>query len=316
MTITLLPDEVEKKYGKMFCKSFMTLVDENTGSGRIIETCSARGPCEWDIVNRKRTGGVITDIDLEGTTMIMETVLGEKKLNFGPVSKNLGGQGIEKMIVEGDEVRTTWYGIAGAGVGVGACIPQCSDVIRAEYPEDMKIGGAHKVHLDIITPKLVRVVIGMDDTDTKEKGATWAEALKMALNCPIGHMMDHKITQLNPLVPTKTTNCCSSAVSFAVRESEVPALVEYCEDYIKKNSYSDGAVMTVFKGLNIPKRLSDFGWSAKSIIYQNEDAIKVAQENGVQIIQITGDKGTIGAVAAIGCYDIGLRAAGVPEDFD
>ena len=251
----------------------------------------------------------------ENITAIMDVSIGEKELRFGPVSADLGGQGLKAFKVEGDEVRTTWYGIAGASVGIGACLPQCPDVIRTEYPDDFKIGGGHAAHVDIITPKMVRLVIGVDDTDTKEKGATWATALKMGQNAPVGHFLEHKIIQLNPKTPTKTTNCCSSAVSFAVREEDIPRLIEYCVDFLKKESYSTDAVMTVFQGLEVPKRLVEYGWSAKSTMYTREDAVKVAEECGVQIISITGTDGTIGAVAAIGCVDLGPEAAGVPEDF-
>jgi hypothetical protein len=40
----------------------------------------------------------------------------------------------------------------------------------------------------------------------------------MARECPYGHFMEHKIVQLNPRCPTKTTNCVATAVSFAIRE--------------------------------------------------------------------------------------------------
>ncbi|MCQ2079813.1 MAG: hypothetical protein MJZ38_07155, partial [archaeon] len=109
---------------------------------------------------------------------------------------------------------------------------------------------------------------------------------------------------------------CSTAVTFAVREDEIPKLVEFCFDYVKKHSYSTDAVMTVFQGLEVPKALAEFGWNAKSIMFKVEDAEKVARENGVQIISVTGTGGIIGAVAAIGCVDIGPRSAGVPEDFE
>jgi methanogenesis imperfect marker protein 11 len=316
MVTVLRPDEVKAKYGPMFCQGLYTIVDEKTGKVRIIEKCSAHGPAEWDVVNRRRTGGVIDKADLEGTSIIMEVSLGEKELNFGPASAELGGQGICACRIEGNEVRTTWYGIAGASVGVGACLPACKDVLRTEYPDDFKMGGGHTAHVDIITPKLVRVIIGVDDTDTKEKGATWATSLAMAKECPYGIFMEHKIIQLNPKSPTKTTNCCSTAVSFAVREEDISKLVEFCYDYVKKNSYSEDAVMTVFQGLTIPDPLREFGWSAKSIMYKVEDAERIAAENGVQIISVTGNGGIIGAVAAIGCADLGLEAAGVPEDFE
>ncbi|MBP5734896.1 MAG: DUF1743 domain-containing protein, partial [Candidatus Methanomethylophilaceae archaeon] len=127
----------------------------------------------------------------------------------------------------------------------------------------------------------------------------------------------HKIVQLNPDAPNKTTNCCGTAVSFAVKESEIPALIEYATDFIRKESYSEDAIMTVYQGLEIPKGLADFGWDCKSILFKPEDAIKVAEENGVQIISLNGGtKGVIGAVAAIGCFDMGEKAAGVPQDFE
>ena len=316
MVQILRPDEVEKKYGKMFCQGFFTLVDEEHGVAQIIEKCVAQGPGEWDIVNRRRTKGVITDIRMKSNMLVMDTIIGERELNFGPVTTDVGGQGLQALKVEGDEVRTTWYGIAGASVGIGACIPQCSDVIRTEYPDDFKIGGAHRAHVDIITPKLVRVIIGIDDTDTKEKGASWVTSMKLGTTCPIGRFIEHKIIQLNPKVPNKTTNCCSTAVSFAVREEEVPALIEYAVDFVRKESYSDDSVITVYQGLHVPEALRDFGWSCKSVLYTPEDAIRVAEENGVQIISVTGTKGVIGAVAAIGCFDLGERSAGIPEDYE
>ncbi len=316
MMQVLRPDEVRAKYGPLFCKGFYTLVDEKAGKAMIVEKCAAKGPGEWDLMNRRRTKGVIEDIRQESDMLVMNARIGESDLNFGPVSADVGGQGLSALKVEGDEVRTTWYGIAGASVGIGACIPQCPDVIRTEYPDDFTIGGAHRAHVDIITPKMVRVIIGIDDTDTKEAGASWVVSLKLGTTCPIGKFLEHKIVQLNPKVPNKTTNCCSTAVSFAVREEDVPALIEYAVDFVRKESYSDDAVLTVFQGLEVPESLRDFGWSCKSVLYTTDDAVRVAEECGVQIISVTGMKGVIGAVAAIGCFDIGERAAGIPEDFE
>lgn len=316
MVQILTPEEVEGKYGRMFCKSFLTLVDEENGIAQIVERCSSQGPAEWDVVNRRRTGGVIDCIRMSSDMIVMDTVIGERELNFGPVSEDVGGQGIKSLKVEGDEVRTTWYGIAGASVGIGACIPQCRDVIRTEYPDDFKMGGAFRANVDIITPKMVRVIVGVDDTDTKEKGASWVTSMKLGLECPIGRFIEHKIIQLNPKAPNKTTNCCSTAVSFAVREEEVPKLIEYVVDFVKGETFSNDTVVTVFQGLRIPDALREFGWSCKSVLYKPEDAIRVAEENGVQIISVTGMGGVIGAVAAIGCFDLGEKAAGIPEDFE
>ena len=316
MTDRLTPEQVRDRYGPMFCQGLYTIVDEENGLAKIIEICSARGPIEWDVVNRRRTGGVINTMNLDGYTLTMDAIIGERPLNFGPASAELGGQGIESLRVEGDKVITKWRGIAGAGVGVGACLPQAPGVIETIYPDNFQMGGAKMAVTEIVTPKMVRVLIGVDDTDTPEKGASWVATLKMGKTCPYGKFLEHKIIQLNPKAPNKTTNCCSTAVSFAVRPEDVDRLVDFCEDFIRKESYSDDTVMTVFKGLKQSDALVDWSWNAKTILYTPDEAVKVAEENGVEIRYVTGRKGVIGAVAAIGCFDLGLKAAGIPEDFD
>ena len=315
MPTILRPEQVQEKYGKLFCRGFFTLVDEKNGVAQIIEKCITRGPIEWDIVNRKRSGGVLTDIRSDGLTIVMDTKIGDVPLNFGPVSADLGGQGIKSLRVVGDRVHTKWAGLAGATVGIGACIPGSPDVIETIYPDDFRIGGAHVAEVEIVTPKMVRIIIGVDDTDTKEKGASWVATMKFGNECPIGRFLEHKIIQLNPKVPSKTTNCCSTAVSFAVKEEDIPKIIEFAKRFFTENSYSKDTVMTVFVGLKIPKALEKFGWDAKSIIFTEKDAIAAAKKSGVEVIELTGKKGIIGAVAAIGCFDMGARSAGLPEDF-
>ncbi len=316
MPTILRPDEVRAKYGEMFCRGLITMVDEKNNCAQIVEQCTVRGTMEWDLVNRKRTRGIIEDIRLDGEKLIMDTIIGDAELNFGPASSQLGGQGVYSLKVVGDTVHTKWKGIAGASVGVGACLPQCSDVIETIYPDDFKMGGAHVATTEIVTPKMIRVVIGVDDTDTPQQGASWVSSLRLGKTCPYGKFIDHRIIQLNPKAPNKTTNCCSTAVSFAVKEEDVPKLIEFAKEHFRKESYSDDTVMTVYKGLKIPEELSNWAYNAKTILYTEKDAEEIAARNGVEIISVTGTKGIIGAVAAIGCFDLGIEAAGVPEDFE
>ena len=316
MTVILTPDQVEKRFGKHFCKGYYTMVDEKNGLAQVIDVCIARGPVEWDAVNRRRAGGVITNIKVDGSTLIMDTVIGEKEVNFGPASSTTGGHGLKSLIVYGDEVRTTWMGLAGATVGVGACIPQGPGVVRVEYPEEPVIGGARSIESTIITKKMIRVVFSVDDTDTKEIGATWAMMLKAGRACPIGRFLEHKIIQLNPEVPNKTTNCVSVGISFAVEEKDLKGLNEWIVEYIRENTYSDETTLAVFKGLKIPEEVETYGLEAKTKILTKEYAKEIASRNDVELIHITGEVGTIGAVAGIGCFDMGLRSAALVEDFD
>ncbi len=73
MVQVLKPEEVTQRYGTLFCRGIFTLVDEKNGVAQVIEECSAKGPVEWDACNRKRAGGAITDITVEGNTIIMDT---------------------------------------------------------------------------------------------------------------------------------------------------------------------------------------------------------------------------------------------------
>jgi methanogenesis imperfect marker protein 11 len=315
MTTVLKPDEVSNKYGKLFCKGIFTVVDERNGVAQIIEECVAKGPVEWDAVNRKRAGGAITNIKVEGTTLIMDAVIGEREVRFGPASKDLGGQGLKAVRVEGDRVLTTWVGLAGASVGVGACLPQGPGVIETCYPDDAKIGGAHAIEVTITTPKMIRVVYAIDDTDTKEKGATWVLGLRCARAAPVGRFLEHKIIQLNPNVPEKTTNCVSVGISFAVEERDLKALTNFVLQYVRENTFSSHTTVAIYKCLKVPKELEEFGWRAKSVILTPDEARTVAARNGVELVEITGGRGAIGAVAGIGCFDLGIKAAGLPEDF-
>jgi methanogenesis imperfect marker protein 11 len=314
MSVILRPEEITQRYGRLFCKGFYTLVDEKAGVAQIIEECSAKGPVEWDAVNRRRARGAVEKIRVEGTTIIMDAILGEREVNFGPATKETGGQGLKAVRVEGDVVKTTWVGLAGASVGIGACMPQGPGTICAEYPDDAKIGGAHRLEVTVTSPKLVRVVIAVDDTDTKEKGATWAMVLKVARECPHGHLLEHKIIQLNPNVPEKTTNCSSTAVSFAIKEEDAPALIEYFVNAIKRETFSKNSTIVVYQGLKIPQPLVDYGLRAKREILTVDIARTAAREGHASIIEVTGPRGTIGAVAGLGCFDLGLKAAALPED--
>ncbi len=316
MTTKLCPEEITKKYGRLFCKGVYTLVDEDNGIARIIEECSAKGPVEWDAANRKRAGGAITDIRVEGTTLIMDTVIGEREVHFGPASKDVGGQGLRSLTVEGDRVKTTWVRIAGASVGVGACLPQGPGTLFAEYPEETQVGGARKIEVTIATPRMIRVIFAVDDTDTREKGASWVLMLKCARESKIGHFLEHKIIQLNPKAPDKTTQCVAVGISFAVEEKDFAALRSYVVDFVRKNTFSQHTSLAIYRGLRVPKVLEDYGLAAKKKVLTVEEAIKAAKTGGAEIVEITGKRGAIGAVAGVGCFDMGLRAAMLPEDWE
>jgi len=309
------PAEVKRLHGSMFAKRLITMVDEAEGRARLVEECCAQGPVEWDAVNRLRARGAVEHVEVQGTTLIMDARLGEGEVRFGPASKETGGQALKSIVVRDGKVETTWLGLAGASVGVGACLPQAEGVEKVEFLSDEQVGGSRAVELRLTTPLHRRLVIGLDDTDTKEKGATWVLGLKMAREMPHAVFLSHKIVQLNPRAPQKTTNCSSTAVSFAVAPDDVEKAVDWAKGFVADNTYSSETAMAVLIGLDVPRGLVRFGAQAKDTILSIHDAEHAAEKAGLRLIEVTGRRGLIGAAAGVGCVDLGLYSAGLPEDF-
>ncbi|MBN2734570.1 MAG: DUF1743 domain-containing protein [Methanomicrobiaceae archaeon] len=311
--ITLTPDEVKERYGQMFCKKFLVIVDEEAKKAEIIEQCCQRGAIEWDVMNRRRAGGAVETITVEGASMTISANLGVFPINFGAAGDHIGGQALEGVTVKGDLVTTQWAGIAGAGVGIAACLPQAPGVLKTEYPteDDLKAGGARTCRTRIITPKYIKISIGIDDTDTKESGATWVLASKCAEACSIEGVeyLNMRLIQLNPKVPNKTTNCVGSALNFAVRPDKVEELLAFVKEFIESKSVSPDTGIAVWRGISLPD--SPYLEKIKTEILNREECEKEAERLGIEYIDSAGSKGRIGALGAVLWANRGIEAAGL-----
>jgi methanogenesis imperfect marker protein 11 len=313
--IVKTPEEIKKKYGSLFSRRFLVMVDAGAGLAEIIEHCHARGPIEWDAMNRIRAKGATVSATVEGNSMRMIARIGSFKANFGAAGENIGGQALESVEVQGDEVITTWAGMAGAGLGIAACLPQAPGVTRAEYPteEDMAVGGARGNHVRIFSPLYEKVTIGIDDTDTRKEGATWVLALKCGERCSIEgvEFLNMRLIQLNPRVPEKTTNCVGSALNFAVKPGSVDALLNYVREYIDEYTFSEDTGIAYYRGIEFPRNMNGACRRIKTEIVSLEDAEDVAKCAGVRFIDTNGKKGRIGALGSVLWANRGIEAAGL-----
>ncbi len=71
-----------------------------------------------------------------------------------------------------------------------------------------------------------------------------------------------------------------------------------------------------FEGLQVPEGVRTFGSRAKGEFLSWEEAERTAAGTDVDLRTVTGQRGHIGALAAIGCYDMGAEAAALPADLD
>lgn len=316
----LEPSQVKEKFGPLFSQRLLTMVDTSRDVAEIIETCAVRGTIEWDAVNRCRAGGQIEWCEVEGTTMTMRARLGETRANFGPADAEMGGQALEGVIVDGDTVRTKWAGTGGAGLGIAACLTQAPGVLYSIYPSesDLKVGGSHTNRVEIVTSLYEKVTIGIDDTDNKEGGATWVLALKaskIAATIPGVQSLNLRLIQLCPKSPNKTTNCVSSAVTFAVRPDAYASLINSIVSTVKADNKSDDPGIAVYRGIGIPPDLKAFGWETKKRLVTMADVNAMAKAHGVEFIDILGEKpGRIGALAAVALSEERTDAAALYND--
>jgi methanogenesis imperfect marker protein 11 len=202
--------------------------------------------------------------------------------------------GIESVIVNDSEVEVTYAGLGGGGVGATLSRAKAEDVLRYDATE---CGGGRIARGTIVLPRRERLIIGVDDTDSKTEGATWTliHNISCKVDRPEARYVSHSLVQLFP-VPTKTQNCVSTAVEFACLPGKAEAMLSDFKALLSKYSVSKQAGMVVFRGFD-PSSLLPFGLRCKRERVQYKDAQEAAQVNGVSIMM--DGQGLIGAVAAL-----------------
>lgn len=309
--IVLTPEKVSERFGKLFSKKYLVMVDERAGVAEILEQCRARGTIEWDAVNRSRAGGAADRCTVDGNTMVMRARLGRFPIRFGAADSELGGQALEGVEIAGDDVITSFAGMAGAGVGIAACLPQAPGVIRAEYPseDDLSVGGARINRVRIYSPRYEKVTIGIDDTDTKTEGATWVLALKAAEACAGEgiELLSMRLVQLNPKAPKKTTNCVGSALNFAVRPRNVDSFLTALRRYVMAQTKSTDTGIACYRGIDIAE--SEYSRKVKTDLLSLEEIEIEASRLGIRFIDENRKKGRIGAFGAVLWANEGPEAA-------
>jgi methanogenesis imperfect marker protein 11 len=163
---------------------------------------------------------------------------------------------------------------------------------------DISESGGGKVGSGTITvPRRSRLIIGIDDTDSKEVGATWCLAHNIASLVDHGaaRYLSHSIVQLHP-VPAKTQNCVSTALEFACTGGGAKQVLAEIRDLLTEYSVSAETGMVSLTGFD-GKVLEDYGRSCKSRTLTREYAMDCARDAGIDV-WLDGN-GVIGALGAI-----------------
>jgi len=271
-------------------KQIHAVVDDDAKRVELLERSSCYGGSAWARYHYSRGPLVISSCNQGEWFRYM--------LNPGNVDLDLVSSkrsaGIESVKVSGSEVEVTYAGLGGGGVGATLSRARAEDVLRYDATE---CGGGRVARGAIVLPRRERMIIGVDDTDSKTVGATWSLIHNIAqkVDRPEARYISHSLVQLFP-VPTKTQNCVSTVVEFACLPGRGEGMLGDFRALLQKYTVTEQTGMAVFRDFD-PSELLAFGLRCKKERVSYEDAVKVAQEAGVQIIM--KGQGLIGAIAAL-----------------
>lgn len=260
----------------------------------IIEKSNCYGGSAWTM-HHYASSPLIEKVLSVGNMIRYRTRTGTEPLKL---EASVAAAGIESVHVSGSEVVITYAGLGGGGVGATVCRAKSQGVLRSEISES---GGGRAAKGTITIPRYERVLIGIDDTDNKEEGATWSMAhnIASALDLDTAKYLSHALVQLFP-APAKTQNCVSTVLEFAcVNSKSKQSLLNDIKSALEQYSVSSETGMVVLDDFDASP-LEDYSRECRTGILTKEYALKTARLKQVQI-WLDGN-GIIGALAALPWY--------------
>jgi hypothetical protein len=280
------------------CRRIFTTVDGNRVA--IYHDCMSGASAAFCAYHHRLAGGVLSGVERDGTLLRESAVLGTRDIAVGlaPLSA-VGVCGVEQG---GGTVVQHIRSIGGPAYSLSDMMSRAEGVIRVESRHN-----GHIVEGQVRTRALQQVTIGIDDTDTKEGGATFALAL--ALLNHLGRSpgiipISHHIAMLYPSVFTKTAGNSASFIEIAVEPASFSGLMEKTTRFIADESLSREWGIALRPGLDLPEGLREYGQMARSQVISRPVAEATAERFGVTL---AGGNGIIGALAAV-------ALAGLPHE--
>ncbi|NJD52846.1 MAG: DUF1743 domain-containing protein [Candidatus Methanoperedens sp.] len=271
-------------------KGIYAVADHKNEFVEIMEHSNCYGGSAWALYHYSKSPLVIKSRSV-GDMMRYLVRVGRSNLEL---QSSTAAAGIESVLVNDDEIEITYSGLGGGGVGATTCRACAKGVIRSNISES---GGGKRASGTIVVPRRERVLVGMDNTDSKEVGATWtlAHNIGAAVDSLEHKYISHTLVQLYP-VPDKTQNCVATVLEFACMQGAKEELLAKIKEGLLKYSVSSETGMVALSGFDTSS-LMEYSRLCRSRMISKELTIETAAKNNVEIC-IDG-KGIIGALAAL-----------------
>jgi len=266
----------------------VAVADKSGGNIELIEFFDCIGGAMWSKCHYAQSP-LVSDVRNVGATT-------RYLLKTGTVDLALEGSrfpaGISSCTVDGAEIAVSYIGMGGGGVGAAACRSDAAGVLRSQSDP---AGGGRVAGATIWLPRMQRVLIGVDDTDTPEEGATWTlvHNIARAVEDDRSVYLSHTIVQLFP-VPYRTKNCVGLVAEFATNDPE--GLVTKFRDLLEKYTLSKKTGMAVYTGFAPSGSLLAYGRKVKRGEVDTGD-LESIRDPDLRVVM--NGRGIVGAVAAI-----------------
>ncbi len=274
-------------------KNIIGIVDAGMKRAEIIEINEFTGGLYWTFNHFTRTSRIIESARLTGNTARYTVRLGEYDLDLSPPTHSAG---IKAVNVENGILEIFYYGAGGGGKSAVEYRSRAEDVIDYEIEGDAGSGtGGGKIRV----PARKRVLVGIDDTDSPESGATWLLAWNIAreLDSYETRFVSCSIVQLFP-VEERTQNCVSSVMEFAILPDDHirNKFIRELKGKVEKGSCSDETGMVWVERFDISD-MESFSMECRKRRVALNEAREVIRRNGINVE--IGGRGIIGATASL-----------------
>lgn len=272
------------------CQKIFTTVDGDRV--RIYHECLSGACAAFCGYHHTLAGGVVEEVQRDGTLLRESAGMGRCEISIGlHPSAAVGVVGVER---DGEDIVQHIRCIGGPAYSLTDMMSQADGVCDVRVTRS---GGV--VEGAIRTRALTHLIIGVDDTDSREGGATFAFSL--ALLQYLGGIrgvipIDHHVVMLNPRIPEKTAGNSSSSIELAIQPGLVARVTERALLFVEDEALSPEWGVAVKKGFRIDPDLRAYGRKAREDRIDPKETDSVA---GRFSIDLYGGRGVTGALAAV-----------------
>jgi hypothetical protein len=290
------------------CRRIFTTVDDS--HVEIYHECMSDGCAAFCEFHHRKAEGALARIRRSGTLLRECARIGGSEVTIGRYpDPAVGVRAVEKK--DGMIIQTIRC-FGGPAYSLTDMMSLAEGVCDVQVQKQ-----GNMVEGKVITKALDYIVIGVDDTDSAEGGATFALAfalLRYLGEQPAVFPIAHQVVMLYPGIEERTAGNSCSYIEIAADQGLLEQITAQAVRFISDEALSPDWGIAIRRGFVVPPGLREYGKRVRSGRVSRDYAGATAAEHGVMLI---GGRGVIGALAAVSLHHIDERVLldpGAPLD--